>query len=324
MSAEPIRLGDEAARRTAMSDHDRSFLVEAGAGSGKTAIMAGRIAMMLAAGTKPKTIAAITFTELAASELLERIREFVEALLAGHGADRTSPRAPRRIEPDPEGQSLARQCGARRNHLHDHPRLLPAADQALSCRSQDRSGCRRRWTRRKPTACSPSCSMPGCGSALHGADGALIAEMVTADPTEAVKLITEIAEALRRGRTITVRGTAVTSDHLQTRFSAASRRSARSWPIAGCDEPETRAIAALFARMAEDVRERCVAARAAARLVGSGHGRGSARALQAAMVTSARTARRANGRTPPRRPDYRKADGDRLNDQAEGHYNACC
>ena len=76
-------LRDDAARRNAISVHDRSILVEAGAGSGKTAVMAGRIAIMLAEGIAPKSIAAVTFTELAASELLIRVREFVSDLAAG-------------------------------------------------------------------------------------------------------------------------------------------------------------------------------------------------------------------------------------------------
>ena len=37
-------LKDDGARRDAISHHHRSILVEAGAGSGKTAVMAGRIA----------------------------------------------------------------------------------------------------------------------------------------------------------------------------------------------------------------------------------------------------------------------------------------
>ncbi len=76
-------LADDASRREAILVHDRSLLVEAGAGSGKTAIMAGRIAMMLAEGIPPATIAAVTFTEFAASELLIRVREFVDELTAG-------------------------------------------------------------------------------------------------------------------------------------------------------------------------------------------------------------------------------------------------
>ena len=83
MTAPLKPLTDDAARQAAMAIHDRSLLVEAGAGSGKTAVMAGRIAMMLAEGTEPKSIAAVTFTEFAASELLIRVREFVSELAAG-------------------------------------------------------------------------------------------------------------------------------------------------------------------------------------------------------------------------------------------------
>jgi exodeoxyribonuclease-5 len=83
MNAPAAMLADEAARIAAMTAHDRSLLVEAGAGSGKTAVMAGRIALLLAAGSEPGSIVAVTFTELAASELLARVRDFVEALLAG-------------------------------------------------------------------------------------------------------------------------------------------------------------------------------------------------------------------------------------------------
>ena len=76
-------LADDAARSEAVSVHHRSFLVEAGAGSGKTAVLAGRIASLLAEGVEPRSIAAVTFTEFAASELLVRVREFVDELAAG-------------------------------------------------------------------------------------------------------------------------------------------------------------------------------------------------------------------------------------------------
>ena len=83
MTAHDKGLKDFAQRATATLAHDRTLLVEAGAGSGKTALMAGRIALMLAAGVSPSTIAAVTFTELAASELLSRVRQVVIELLAG-------------------------------------------------------------------------------------------------------------------------------------------------------------------------------------------------------------------------------------------------
>ena len=71
---------DENARRTAVLDHDRSLIVEAGAGTGKTTLLAARIAMLIANGAEPAKIAAITFTELAAAELAARARGLVEAL----------------------------------------------------------------------------------------------------------------------------------------------------------------------------------------------------------------------------------------------------
>ena len=83
-SGTPKVLTDDGARRAAMTRHDQSCLVEAGAGSGKTAIMAGRIAALLAGGSAPGSIAAVTFTELAASELLMRVRKFATSLSSGH------------------------------------------------------------------------------------------------------------------------------------------------------------------------------------------------------------------------------------------------
>ncbi|XQU73355.1 UvrD-helicase domain-containing protein [Cupriavidus sp. H18C2] len=108
-------LADNEARRVAIAAHDRSLLVEAGAGSGKTAVMAGRIVMLLAKGVAPKRIAAVTFTELAASELLIRVREFVAALLA-------NPAQPpaEMVAALPNGLDLAQQANlAAANHVID-------------------------------------------------------------------------------------------------------------------------------------------------------------------------------------------------------------
>jgi ATP-dependent exoDNAse (exonuclease V) beta subunit len=73
-------LPDQAARLTALTSIDRSLLVEAGAGSGKTAVMAGRVVVLFANGIEPKNVAAITFTEFAASELMMRINRFAASL----------------------------------------------------------------------------------------------------------------------------------------------------------------------------------------------------------------------------------------------------
>ncbi len=75
-----LGLPDADARRRSLLDYASTLLVEAGAGSGKTALMAGRVALMLAHGIPPRDIVAITFTEAAAAELLERIQRFVASL----------------------------------------------------------------------------------------------------------------------------------------------------------------------------------------------------------------------------------------------------
>jgi exodeoxyribonuclease-5 len=82
-SHHPPALPDAAARRRALLDYDSTLFVEAGAGSGKTALMAGRVVLMLAHGIQPRDIVAITFTEAAAAELLERIQHFVDLLKTG-------------------------------------------------------------------------------------------------------------------------------------------------------------------------------------------------------------------------------------------------
>ena len=79
----PPALADDAARRRALTERDASLWVEAGAGSGKTALMAGRVVLLLADGVAPDRIAAITFTELAAAELHDRIHRMAHELLDG-------------------------------------------------------------------------------------------------------------------------------------------------------------------------------------------------------------------------------------------------
>lgn len=81
ISPADLRERDAAARLRALTDLDSTLLVEAGAGSGKTSVLAGRIVMLLASGRAPAGIAAITFTEAAASELRQRVEEFVADVL---------------------------------------------------------------------------------------------------------------------------------------------------------------------------------------------------------------------------------------------------
>jgi CRISPR-associated exonuclease Cas4 len=75
---------DSAARSRALTDFDATLLVEAAAGTGKTALIAGRLTMLLLSGHIPSSLAAITFTEAAASELSARVHRYVEQLISGH------------------------------------------------------------------------------------------------------------------------------------------------------------------------------------------------------------------------------------------------
>ena len=77
-------LSDARHRQRALTDYSGTLLAEAGAGTGKTSLLAGRATLLLASGIHPRHIAAITFTELAASELLQRIQEYVRELVAGN------------------------------------------------------------------------------------------------------------------------------------------------------------------------------------------------------------------------------------------------
>jgi ATP-dependent exoDNAse (exonuclease V) beta subunit len=68
----PMR--DDAARAEIRDNLDGTLFVEAGAGTGKTTMLVERIVNLVRRGTRMRAIAAITFTEAAATELRDRIR----------------------------------------------------------------------------------------------------------------------------------------------------------------------------------------------------------------------------------------------------------
>jgi ATP-dependent helicase/nuclease subunit A len=77
---ESAPLVDDEARRIAREEVDRSLLVEAGAGTGKTTLLVDRVLHVIARkGVPIEKIVAITFTEKAAAELRLRVRERLEA-----------------------------------------------------------------------------------------------------------------------------------------------------------------------------------------------------------------------------------------------------
>jgi len=77
---------DQKARDRIASDLDCSFLVEAGAGSGKTSSLIDRMVAIITAGrARPEELAAVTFTRKAAGELRERFQEGLEKALETGG-----------------------------------------------------------------------------------------------------------------------------------------------------------------------------------------------------------------------------------------------
>ena len=194
-------LRDETARLAAMTAHDRSVLVEAGAGSGKTAVMAGRLALLLAGGTAPKAIAAVTFTELAASELLARVRDFIDELLDGRVPRELAIALPNGLSPEQQAsleeaataideitcstihgfcQRLIKPYPVEANIDPGATLMDPAQAELVFGDIIDR------WLR----------------DTLNVGDESLVAELVFQNPARATELIATVAAALRDNRVL--------------------------------------------------------------------------------------------------------------------------
>ena len=321
MNAPTRRLADDDARRVAIAVHDRSILVEAGAGSGKTAVMAGRIAMMLAEGIAPKAIAAVTFTELAASELLIRVREFVGELIAGY---------------IPAELRVALPDGLSKRHW-DNLAAASASIDEITCSTIH--GFCQRLIKPYPVEADidPGASVMDRNQAdlafveitetwlrevLSGDGDGLIAEMVLQDPGKTVALIHEILTHLRGRRTITV-AAGVPLPPLLVDFREKAAAFEAFMAAAPAVEMETSNIAARFADMAARLPSASTTAEKPADLVRLLLTRpdpdlcttsGSFRAYR----------RKVKWTDAAKRAGLAKADGDRLNAAAETHYRACC
>lgn len=313
-------LKDNAARRDAISRHDRSILVEAGAGSGKTAVMAGRIAVMLAQGVAPRAIAAVTFTELAASELLSRVRDFVADLAAGHIA-------PELAAGLPDGLSQAQR---------DNLNAAAAAIDEITC-STIHGFCQRLI---KPYPAEADID-PGAvvmdrnqadlafieivdnwlRERLSGGHGGVLAEMVLHSPGETVALMHKIAEALRRRRRLAAPPVTPLTGHLQT-FRQATADLSAFMRTAGASEPETEVYAERFSGMAAALPTHAEVATPAG-LVGLLVSRPHPDLCTKAGDFSAYR-KKGKWAAAAKQAGLSKADGDRLNDAAQALFEACC
>ncbi|NPV70164.1 MAG: UvrD-helicase domain-containing protein [Firmicutes bacterium] len=89
-------LPDEAARLAVATDLDSTMLVEAGAGSGKTASLVKRMVALVVEGRCPvERMAAVTFTRKAASELRERFQIELESAARAARTGETGAAGPR-------------------------------------------------------------------------------------------------------------------------------------------------------------------------------------------------------------------------------------
>lgn len=311
---------DDGARRDAISRHDSSILVEAGAGSGKTAVMAGRIAVMLAQGVAPRAIAAVTFTELAASELVARIRDFVADLAAGHIA-------PELAVGLPDGLSQAQR---------DNLIAATAAIDEITC-STIHGFCQRLikpypaeadidpgaavMDRNQADLASIEIIDDWLRERLSGDHCGILAEMVLHSPGETVTLMHRIAEALRRRRSLTAPAVMPLADHLRSFWQAADELSAfmRS---NGVSEPETEVCAERFSGMAAALptpAEVTTPTGLVGLLVSRPH-------PDLCTKAGAFFSYRKKGKwvTAAKQAGLSKADGDRLNDAAQALFESCC
>ncbi|MFQ5693912.1 MAG: UvrD-helicase domain-containing protein, partial [Nitrospinota bacterium] len=79
-----FKLADAEDRLRAVTTFDRNVVVTAGAGTGKTALLAERLLNLFFRRedpAKPAQCAALTFTNRAAGEMAERLREYLEKFL---------------------------------------------------------------------------------------------------------------------------------------------------------------------------------------------------------------------------------------------------
>ncbi|MBR11954.1 MAG: DNA helicase UvrD [Acidimicrobiaceae bacterium] len=113
--------GDQPARDQILGSLDENLFVEAGAGTGKTTALVGRmVGLVVDEGVAVEEIAAITFTEKAAAELGDRFRRRLEDVARQHDDPERRSRAEVALA-DVDLAALTTLHGFARRLLGDHP-----------------------------------------------------------------------------------------------------------------------------------------------------------------------------------------------------------
>lgn len=282
--------------------------------------MAGRIAVMLANGVAPKTITAVTFTELAASELLSRVREFASELAAGNIPAELRIALPNGLS-DQQRQHLA---------------TANAAIDEISCTTIH--GFCQRLIKPYPVEADidPGAAVMDRDQAdlnfieiidtwlrevLSSDEGGLIAEMVLQNPGGTVGLIHTILGHLRHEPGLSAEAAAPVVP-LVADFQKKANSLAEFTRTARASEEETAECASQFEAMSAGLTF-ALTSEAPADLV-----RLLLSEPSPALCTSTGTfkvyKKKGKWGDAAKRAGLSKADGDQLNTEAESHYKACC
>ena len=146
----------------------------------------------------PRSIAAVTFTEFAASELFIRVKAFVDALAGGDIPAELRVALPHGLS-DAERRCLGRGAGRHRRHdVLDHPRFLPAPDHAVPGGSRHRPRRGRHGSATRRTWRSPTWSIPGCAASWPGPPAACSRSWSCTTPRRPWTWSTTLLDHLRR------------------------------------------------------------------------------------------------------------------------------
>lgn len=320
MSA-PLRLPDHGSRVTAMTVHDRSLLVEAGAGVGKTAVMAGRIVLLLARGIAPGSIAAVTFTELAAGELLARVRAFADALTTGNVPVEMAGALPDGLD-EAAGEALLAAIAALDDmtcstiHGFCQRLIIPypveaGIDPGAAVLDADEAGrlfeeTLEAWLR----------------EALSATDGSILPELVFLRPEATLALVKDVASELRKEAGLNPPRCAGDPSENARVFVRAAHAYADFAGSAPAEEPETLRKAECFGEMAAEVEtavERGAAAALAKLLTDRPH-----QELCKADGDFRKFQQKGKWATAAAKSGLSKGDGAALFEEAERLHEACC